>query len=180
MRQNSSQAGRLVEGRYVILALFGLGLAASLGSCGYYYWLQRRPLDLWGISAATLMMRANEVQALRLEPAPEKSIGKTLTINSSHFQCMEEANLVESRGFIHIRQLLVNREAFEWTNPAKDCQPDWPYAMRFSEGAHSATLAFDERCSRMVLIETGATARLKPAVAEEFGKFFREQFSAKE
>ena len=46
--QDSAGDSQFVQGKWVILAVLGLAVGASVVSWIYYARLQRRPIELWG------------------------------------------------------------------------------------------------------------------------------------
>ena len=177
--------GSLVQGKFVILAIVGLAVAASALSWFYYARLQERPLALWGSRAAELMLLRPMARAYRLAPAPgELPAGAThdgggahrpLAIAGERFTMTDDRDISRAPGFSHIRQSLIHDRSFAWDDGPCESSPRWEYAIAFAEGNESAIVAFAFNCQRAALADTNRTASIRP-VAAAIEEFLREQF----
>ncbi|MBI2824577.1 MAG: hypothetical protein HYX69_07825 [Planctomycetia bacterium] len=178
---DATDAGQLVRGKWVILAIVALAVAAGAFSWFYFAWLQRRPLALWGSHAAALMMRAPTARAYRLEPMADAAAGDAapgqpvFAVDGEPFRGTAARDVSRAKGFLHIRQSLVHNASFAWDEPAGDCQPKWEYAIEFEDRGERAVVAFAFNCGRIALVESDRTASIRPAAAE-IKSFLVEQF----
>jgi len=185
-------AGAAVSGKFVLLAMVGLGLAAALGTWRFYAAEQRRPLELWGPEAAELIVRAEKVEVLQLEALPRERAPVEADARSSASAHDEKVarddvspnrvsrdeiiplagrllvvrgrrDVSTARGLGHLRVSLVNEASFDWSPEAADVPPPhWDYALRFSRDDATATIVFASREGLAALAETGAQASIGP------------------
>lgn len=177
----SQDAPRLVSGRPIILAIFGFALVASVGAWWYYRVLQREALAFWGAENAVLIASAPRAELLLLrEPLPAEATpvaasartrdSAWLELAGSRFEIVDEAEISDYPGFIHLRQALLLSRAF--VGPPTPAPPNtpWRYAIRFSEGDREVTIgfAFQEEAA-LAVSPSGETRKLAP----ELGKILK-------
>jgi len=175
------------SGKYVLLAMVGLGLAGALGTWRFYADSQRRPLELWGSEAAELIVRAETVEALRLEALPrvvepveakegssrpdhdgdladdETTGNEIIRLAGQSLIVLQRRDVSTARGLGHLRVSLVNKASFDWTPESDDSPPPrWDYALRFSRRGDVATVVFASREGLAALAETGAHTSIGP------------------
>ncbi|MBI3462859.1 MAG: hypothetical protein HY000_07330 [Planctomycetes bacterium] len=164
-------------GTYV--ALFMLLLAAIATGANLWYQRHRsaRPLALWGVEPARLIGLAPQVEVLRLAPvdAASESPNAVIAHSRERLQIVETKDASEARGLKNIRQGLLDGRSFDWNASRGDCDPQWEYALRFSDGESSAAVLFALNCRRVALAGAGAEASVGPTLAAYEG-FLREQF----
>ncbi|HEY5314086.1 MAG TPA: hypothetical protein VIK18_16260 [Pirellulales bacterium] len=173
--------GRTIPGKYAILTILLLGVAAAVYSQMFYARLQRRPIELWGRYNAELMMNAPLVNAMLL--APTDATGgaahlERLMVGGEHLSVLAEKDVTLQPGFSHVRQSLVNDNSFDWSSADKACKPEWKYALEFSNGDRTALLLIAPNCGLARLTDTGATGAMQP-VMPGIERFMREQFPEK-
>jgi hypothetical protein len=174
----ATDEGQFVQGKWIILAVISLGVAASIGSWVYYARLQQRPIALWGPRAAELMLRASSARAYRLEPATAEQGGaaeRHFTINGAPYVVAAERLVSQAPGFSHIRQGLVHDRSFAWGEGPCDERAQWEYALDFEDRGDAAIVVFDFRCARAALLGGEHSASIRPVAAAVEG-FLREQF----
>ncbi|HEX3654795.1 MAG TPA: hypothetical protein VHV55_03265 [Pirellulales bacterium] len=172
---------RTIPGKYAILTMLVLGVAAAAYTQFYYARLQRRPIELWGGYNAQLMMNAPLVNAMLLAPTDNKAGAEhleRLMVGGEHLSVLAEKDVTNQPGFSHVRQSLVNDTSFDWSGPDKDCKPEWKYGLEFSNGEHTALLLIAPNCGLARLTDTGATGAMRP-VMPGIERFLREQFPEK-
>ncbi len=166
---------RFRSGQWVILAMFGCGLAAALFGMWYRHQSTRRSLELWGAPSAVLIARAPNIEALRFEPPLAE--GAPLSLDALRTRAAESKAVSTSRGMLNVRQAFVEDSTFRW-EPSATGSAEWSYALLFSDGDRQAAILFDPAAAAVGNPATGAQARLEPQASQELAEFFAEQFSA--
>jgi hypothetical protein len=164
-------------GTYVALFILLLAAIATIANLEYQRQRAARPLALWGVENARLIGLAPDVEVLRLAPVATASESPSGVIahSSERLQIVETKDAGAARGMKNIRQGLLDGRSFDWNAPRGDCDPQWEYALRFSEGGSSATILFALNCGRVALAGTNADASVGPTLSAYEG-FLREQF----
>jgi hypothetical protein len=156
---------REVEGKYVLLVVFFLGLAGAGGGWLYHQRLQRRPLALWGSEAANLILRAPDVEFCRLKRASEGALSsQVIATNRETFETTDCHDAARIRGFLHLRHSLLNDFSFDWSDAATG-KHDWQYVVRFRDGDQTATLLISADFNYVMLVEREATISVMPIAA---------------
>lgn len=161
VRLGASSPPKLVEGKFVLLAIFGLGMAAAGGGWWYQHSLQRRPLDLWGHEAANLILNAGDVKLCRFQPPTEGTQSTVIEAVGAAFELLDCKDAAGIRGMLNLRHSLLSDYSFDWTDSAGGAQ-DWRYALRFRDDDHTATLLVSTDFHYALLVETGAKASIRP------------------
>ncbi|HUY89471.1 MAG TPA: hypothetical protein VMV10_12120 [Pirellulales bacterium] len=167
---------KLVEGKYAIIAVLALGLAGALGGWWYRSQLQRRAITLWGPEAAELIQQAPRVELLKLEPFDERARNKaepSFSAAGVKLALAARWDVSQAPGLIHLRHSLINDNSFLWSAPLDDCQPGWPFALRFTSGERAATLLVDFDCRQALLVERKARISIEP-MSKGLASFIRE------
>lgn len=167
-------------GTYVALFMLLLAAIATGGNIWYQRHRAARPLALWGTEPARLIGLSPKVEALRLaplNPAAEPSDREIVNSHGNRLQVVEVKDASESRGVKNIRKGLIDGTSFDWNLRRGDCDPEWNYALRFSDGTSSATVLFALNCGRVALAGSDAEASVAPTL-EAYEGFLREQFPA--
>ena len=170
---------KMIEGKYAIMAVVILGLAGAVGGWWYRSNLQRRAIALWGRETAELLQQAPRVELLRLEASTEnddRDADELLSVGEWRLAVAERFDVSQAPGMIHLRHSLINDKSFSWSASLDDCQPNWPYALRFSGDGRSATLLFDFHCRQALLAERNARASIEP-MAKGVETFVKEQLN---
>lgn len=176
---------RFLEGRYVVVFLALLGVAAGLVSWGYYAQLQRRPMEFWGPDGAKLLMRALDVSAQKLVPLKELPEGtKAINIYSfggQRWAAVEVRDISHAGGIGIMRQTLMNSNSYAWSESADECQPQWQYALQFfePETQQSTMLFLSLDCPRAMLFEKQESVSIRPS-AKALRTFLEDQFKNEE
>ena len=154
---------KLVEGKYVLIAVLALGIAGSGAGWWYHRSLQRRPLKLWGREAATLFLQAAQVELLRLGPIhPLASSSPDLvTSQGDAFRVLQRVNVSGARGLLHLRHALLSDYSFDWTESTEGGR-NWPFALHFRDGTTTATLLISDDFHYAMLAERGTVASIRP------------------
>ena len=169
---------RTASGKYAIVAILGLALAAVGGGTWYRVKTQQRPSNLWGREAVQLILNGTKVTALRLATIDEahgKQPSEVIGINGLKLAVIDQTgDLSLVPDLLYIRRALVNDNSFDWSDTLGDRQPEWEYALRFFDGENDATVLFAPNCDWAKLLETGEGASMK-YVMPGIEKFVREQ-----
>lgn len=151
--------------KLILLAVLAMSLAGAGGGWWYQQSLQRRPLQLWGHEAATLMLRAPTVELWRLKPVTEgKPAAIRIAAQGDAFEAGKRIDVSRAPGFLHLRHSLLSDYSFDWLESASD-KHDWRYALRFADNERTATVLFSDDFHYALLEETGAAASIKPIAA---------------
>ena len=173
---------KLIEGKYAILAVVVIGLAGAIGGWWYRSQLQRRAIALWGLDAAELMQHAPRVELLKLTPQSddiERDEENSVSFGDTRLGITERIDVSHSPGLVHLRHSLISDQSFVWSAPLDACQPRWPYALRFTDDQHLATLLVDFDCRQATLAERNARVSIKP-MAKGLEVFVNEQLETSE
>ena len=173
---------KLIEGKYAILAVVILGLAGAIGGWWYRSQLQRQAIALWGLESAELMQRAPRVELLRLAPQNddiEHDAENSLSFGNTRLGIVQRIDVSHAPGLVHLRHSLISDQSFVWSAPLETCQPHWPYALRFADDQHSATLVVDFDCRQALLAERSARVSIEP-MAQGLEVFVNEQLETAE
>jgi hypothetical protein len=172
----------MVQGKWVILGIVGISVAASAISWIYYARLQERPLALWGSQAAELILRAPDARAYRVMPlpiegaaSPEASPRSALMIDGQSFVSIDERDVSHANGFSHIRNSLIHDRSFAWDEPPCDVPPTRSYVIEFTDGKDRVALALAFDCPRATILDTDRVISIRP-VAKAIEDFLGEQF----
>jgi hypothetical protein len=176
---NSRQASP-IDGKYVILAVFAIGLIGAAGGWWYHRSAQRRVLEFWGSEAAELIVIAPRVEAIHLAPAAAgEHVEHEVQLGESRFDVIERVDVSGAAGLIHLRQGLFHDGSFDWSKAEDDCRPQWDYALRFSENERSVTVLVAFNCPRLKLAGKTREAAMG-SLARGLEQFLKEQFDQAE
>jgi hypothetical protein len=88
---------------------------------------------------------------------------------------LEGKNAAAAPGIQNIRKALVQNTTFDWRSAEGDDEPDWQYALGFTDKRNWATVLFDFETGQVALTGGQKIARLDPAAAKDLKQFFEEQ-----
>ncbi len=176
------------RGKLVIAAIVALAVVAALFSTWYHYQHARRSRDFWGTSIAVLIAQAPEVEALKLDVAGEGASQDPVAQGESHtvtpieyggrsWSVIRAKEALKAPGMINVRRAMVLDTTFDWTSPPIKVEPNWQYALEFTDERHWATVLFDFDSRQVALSGGDKTALLDPAANDDMREFFAEQFS---
>lgn len=168
-----------IQGKLVILFIFGVALAAGVFSVGFKVLRDRRVIDLWGVEAARLINAdADDVHLLVLDNTfADDDASDNIVIDDMPREIVREVDITTSPGLIHARHSFVEDPSFAWNRQRDDFPPRWEYALRFRQEAKVATLLIDTNCQRARLLETGAEASIAP-IYKGLMEFIEENLAA--
>lgn len=173
---------KLIEGKYAILAVIVIGLAGAIGGWWYRSQLQRRAISLWGREAAELMQRAPHAELLKLASQSdevERDAENSLSFGDAQLGIAARIDVSQAPGLVHLRHSLISDQSYVWSAPLDACRPHWPYALRFADEKHSATLLIDFDCRQALLAEQNARVSIEP-MAKGLEVFVNEQLETAE
>ncbi len=152
----------------VLLALF---------SQWYHHHQSSRSLAHFGPDAAMLILRAKKVELLRLQAPPELRAKKRqnvreLTILGQRRQIAGRREISTAQGLIHARTSLCQDSSFRWDQKPSDCQPQWNFALQFSQGKSMTTLAFALNCQLAAHVEQSTLISIEP-IAQGMADFVK-------
>jgi hypothetical protein len=147
-------------GKWLILSIFGVALAAGVGSWMHRYYRTDEVQRFWG--AQTLGMIAN---------SPEVDL-----IVRQGDQEIKRADLSQAKGMLNIRYMLTSDFTYDdLEGGGVKVMVPTPWALEFRRGPEVLRLGFHHDCT-LVFDETGSkSAALVPAAAEHLRIFLDEQ-----
>lgn len=154
-------APRMIEGKHALLAVLAIGVVGAGAGWWYQHSLQRRPLALWGGNAARLMLYAPDVAFCELEQTPGEPSSDSIVIAGERYFEHDRQDAARRPGFIHLRNSLLHDYGFDWSDAATGARR-WRSMLRFRQDDQTATLVFSDDFQYVMLVETGATACLRP------------------
>lgn len=152
---------RLIDGKYVLIAVLALGLAGAGGGWWYQHRLQRRPLELWGRDAARLILHASEVDFCRLRQTPGASHATAVVLDGQSYLAEDCQSVAGRPGLVHLRHSLLTDFSFDWSDRVSGAK-SWQFLLRFRDGQRTASLALADDFRYARLLESGAGACIQP------------------
>lgn len=133
-----TDGARFVEGKWLVLATFAIGLAMAGGAWWYQYNQARRSAEFWGHSAASLLVGNSTVKLVELgeagdEPADGDDSSETRVAG---WAVVREVDLTQAKGLVHLRHSLSYDDNFDWERRALEplaADGDWAFALVFSK-----------------------------------------------
>lgn len=172
----------LVQGKWVILSVLGFSIVAAMASWFYYARLQERPLALWGVRPAEMMLRAPAARAFRIVPAVDavpiegaESPALEFSVAGQRYRAVAERDISQANGFSHIRNSLIHDRSFVWDEAPCEAPPQWTHVVQFVDGEDQVAILLAFNCPRAALAGTDRTVSIRP-VAAEIEDFLHEQF----
>ena len=122
----------------------------------------------------------DESEAAEAEGA-EAGYPKSLEYADRSWKVLSAKHGHEAPGIKNIRRALVQDTTFDWkadgkTSPS-DVEPEWQYAIAFTDNRNWATVLFDFDTGRVALTGGKKSAPLDPAASKDLREFFAEQFA---
>jgi hypothetical protein len=165
------------RGKYTIVAIFILAFALSAYAWWHAYHRGRRTKQLWGSRRVLLIERAPHVELLWLaaDDAPDRSgpVGPDspwLDLGDQQPRIRRRVDISRAPGLVHARHWLVEDAYFAWDQRQPPKSSHWRFALRFSDGQQTATLAFDVESRRVRMVENGSEAETGDII-EALAKF---------
>jgi hypothetical protein len=183
------------SGKLVIVAIVVVALGAAAFAAWYQYRGQKNALDFWGTTSAVLIAEAPQISIFELGeagPAEQDQDEPETTVEeeaeSAHPTSLEYGDRAwkvrtvkpghEAPGIKNIRRALVQDTTFDWTETTSDeVEPEWQYAIAFTDNRNWATVLFDFETGRVALTGGKKSAPLDPAANKDLREFFAEQFA---
>jgi hypothetical protein len=181
------------RGKLVIIFMLGVAVCAAAFAAWYQYRGQDRAHDFWGTVSAVLIADAPQVEVLLLgesEPGGEieaeaegaqsseedPDAPKMLEFGDRVWKVLSTKDGSAAQGIQNIRKALVQNTTFDWGSQAGADEPEWQYALAFTDRKNWATVLFDFETNRVALTGGRMTAVLDPAASKDLRGFFAEQF----
>jgi hypothetical protein len=186
------------SGKIVIVTIVAVALGAAAFAAWYQYRGQKNALGFWGTTSAVLIAEAPQISIFELgEAGPseqdqdESEPAEAEGAESAHPKSLEYADRAwkvlsakaghEAPGIKNIRRALVQDTTFDWKSDGKtspsDVEPEWQYAIAFTDNRNWATVLFDFETGRVALTGGKKSAPLDPAASKDLREFFAEQFA---
>jgi hypothetical protein len=181
------------SGKIVIVTILVVALGAATFAAWYQYRGQRNALEFWGATTALLIADAPRITIIELgEAGPaeqeqddaetaegedsETAPPKSLDYADRSWKVMAAKPGQEAPGIKNIRRALVQNTTFDWTT-TNDVEPEWQYALAFTDNRNWATVLFDFDSGRVALTGGKKSALLDPEASKDLREFFAEQFA---
>lgn len=160
-----------ISGKYVIIAIFGLALAATGYAVWYRYQQSNRAVALWGPEHAGRMRNAPTVEVWRIDTAAETIPGETVLAPGGAQATVTSKRVLENiPDLTYIRRAFLTDAFFLWEE-TPDCEPEWAYRLQFRDGDATTSLWLDDACDQVQLAETGVTAKMNAPLFKSVRSF---------
>ena len=183
------------SGKIVIVTIVVVALGAAAFAAWYQYRGQKNALDFWGTTSAVLIAEAPRISIFVLgEAGPseqdqdeseaaeaeegEAGYPKSLEYADRAWKVLSAKPGHEAPGIKNIRRALVQDTTFDWKTTPSDIEPEWQYAIAFTDNRNWATVLFDFETGRVALTGGKKSAPLDPAASKDLREFFAEQFAS--
>lgn len=166
------------RGQFVVASILALAVSLSALAVWYRSREQHRLLAAWTPAAALRVRHAARVEMLELDP-PEAGATASgedrLRIADESWPIRARHDMTGRRGLVHSRHLMIQDSNYRWDESDSEppSPPGWRFAVRFSDGNLSTTIAFDVDSHRTLLVESGTALRMKPEAIELLDRYFR-------
>lgn len=134
----------MTRGRWFVVAVFVVALAAALGNLAYQHQRFGPAHDFWGGPMAQAIGQARQVELLRVEAAADPPPGEALSIGALRLRIVARRDVSSAAGLSQLRRSLLDRHSFEWEAPPPSRAPAWRYALRFDDRASAALVISDD------------------------------------
>lgn len=136
-----------VSGKWVILGILAVALAAAGGSWIFRYNATHRAVEFWGPQAAQLIRDAPTVLLRRLPDETKPTPTPQLRDKSTFYDFMASApapiDISSAHGLVHFRNALLEDRSYRWPEAAVGPEDRWRWAMTFrSKDDRELTLIF--------------------------------------
>lgn len=171
------------RGKFVILGILAVAVAASCFAVYYQYRAQDHALDLWGTTSARLIAEGPQVEVLLLgdetdvESEPREDAPARVESGDMAWTVAASKDAVGARGTANVRRALVMDTTYDWDVAEAPPEPEWKYAMTFSDGRDWATVLFDFDSGQVALTGSRKTGRLNRMAADDLAQYFAEQLA---
>lgn len=169
------------RGKFVILGILAVAVAASCFAVYYQYRAQDHAMDLWGKTSARLIAEGPQVEVLLLGDEADAELEESenapprVASGDMAWEVAASKDAVGARGTANVRRALVMDTTYDWDVAEAPPQPDWKYAMTFSDGRDWATVLFDFDSGQVALTGSRKTGRLNRMAADDLAQYFAEQ-----
>lgn len=171
-KQSAPPASR--GGKYLIMLIVAVALAAATGAWWYQYRQGQRILSLWGADTAFRIRLAPDCELWQLEPSKEPQ-GDLQTDNRT-WSIVQRRSLAGSPGLLHARQALIQDASYAW-HEAIPARIAWKYAVTFGQSDERTVLLFDlEQGIVQDADHPARQANIQP-IADGLQAFFQEKLS---
>ena len=122
-------------GKFVVVIIFTVALAAVILSQWYHYHRARRSAQYFGPTATALILRAKKVELLQLADEQAAVAGRSqgvVSLNGKQYPVIRSRDISATRGLIHMRTGLVDDANFDWDDRENGGGHCWTRALRFS------------------------------------------------
>lgn len=160
----------MIRGKYVIIAIFALALAAT-GFAGWYRYQQsRQAIALWGPVHAGRMRNAAEVEVWRIADADAQ--GEAVVDPAGAQAKIKSRRVLQNiPDLTYIRRAFLTDAFFLWDEAPSDCAPHWTFVLQFRASGETTTLWIDDACDRVVLAESSASGTMNTPLLNSVRRF---------
>jgi len=139
------------RGQLTIVGMLGLALMAASFALWWRHDQTRRTLGFWGPTASRLIVSAENVELMLLEPVVDPMESETAEqvfarIDGVPYRLILKKNVNKAPGFLNARYALTMDRSYDWQGEPSSCEPTWQHALRFSDEADEKTILFCFTC----------------------------------
>jgi hypothetical protein len=143
----------MVQGKYVILVIFGTALAMAIFAWQFRIAEGNDVLDYWGVESANLLRHANKVEFLKLDSENVTNPSSMLNIGGAQQNIVSVEDISLRKGLIHARHMFIVDHTYLWEESPPENIQNWTFALRFSDGDKRATLAFHSNSHAVQMVD---------------------------
>lgn len=131
-----------VSGKWVILGILTVALAAATGSWIFRYNATHRAVEFWGPQPARMIRDAPRVDIFRLRTAEAGLLPAFARIPLQSNRTLygyDQHNISKAHGLAHFRNALLEDRSFEWPAEVPSSDPLWHWALMFWQSPERIT-----------------------------------------
>lgn len=166
-------------GRWVVLGLLLLGLAAATGAWLWNYQRGRRALKFLGPATALLIRRAPTVELVLLKPLhdvqPAAASHQEVVVAGQRCPVAARIDLSRVPGMLNARTSLLQDASFRDEPPRPHAGPLPPTLLRFADGSREAWIGLDLEAGLVIQPERSLALPLVPKTAAGWRDFLHRQ-----
>lgn len=167
------------SGRWAILIIVVLALAAATFSWTYRRYSVRRSMAFWGPAASEAIARAQHVELLRLAPLGAESRAgqsESVAVPGGRRRVAARRDISHAPGLSHLRNALLRDASYAWQEAPRKEPIVWDYAVRFRGPGRMVDILFDLASKRAGRAASQQFVSIQP-IGDGVKVFFEEQFA---
>jgi hypothetical protein len=168
------------RGKWLVVFVFGLGIAAAAGGIYYNHRATHRTIGWLG---GAKVLSAPRVELLQLAPlgddAPIPDDG-VIRAAGARFAAVRSVDITQARGVLNMRHALAQDVSYAWDEAPKDQHIAWAYAVRFTGDGRSDVLVFDAALRHVCPGDGSQVVVLTEKIRDGLAEFFKENLAERE